>query len=159
MTFQISRVAEADLLDLAHIHYAAFQPGLPMLWYRRPSDKSFEILAMLRKPRLSDPKCYLFKAVEKESGAVVGFASWVMHEEGYKEAEKNEGEKEDEDPPVEEINWPGTNSFKKALDRARAETLGTQPTLLLGTLVVDPRYQRKGIGNLLMQWGVDEADK
>jgi predicted N-acetyltransferase YhbS len=31
--------------------------------------------------------------------------------------------------------------------------------VMLGTLVVDLDYQRRGIGSKLMEWGVQEADR
>jgi GNAT superfamily N-acetyltransferase len=59
---------------------------------------------------------------------------------------------------------PGENAEAWSAARAhwtqiKCEVVGTRPLLYPAGLVVDPEYHRKGIGNLLVKWGVEEADK
>ncbi|KAJ5290999.1 hypothetical protein N7478_000250 [Penicillium angulare] len=49
--------------------------------------------------------------------------------------------------------------LKTAEAEARAQFPGTKGYMSLGSLFTAPQYRRKGLGNLLMEWGVKKADE
>ncbi|OTB06975.1 hypothetical protein M426DRAFT_318340 [Hypoxylon sp. CI-4A] len=97
------------------------------------------------------------KAVDTDSGVVVGAAEWEIRE-------KVDAPGSPQKPP--NAYWHTEGSEEKAF----AERLLTQlkgfmkermarPHVELEQLVVHPSYRNKGAGKLLLDWGIQEADK
>ncbi|PVH94100.1 hypothetical protein DM02DRAFT_694119 [Periconia macrospinosa] len=98
------------------------------------------------------------KAVEIATGKIVGFAMWTVIDE------EKPPEKELDGPPG---TWPSEEEKRycrelhRALlvDRRREIRENDLPIMMLNMMAVFPQYQRRGIGKLLMDWGLDLADK
>ncbi|KUI70714.1 hypothetical protein VM1G_06358 [Cytospora mali] len=104
---------------------------------------------------------------DEGEGVVVGWAQWIDSEGDLGPKEKREAGKEGESGAH---IVPGLD--KEALARLTAEgelleerikdylgERGTNNARLLNLLLVDPSYQRKGIGRLLVHEGLDRAAK
>jgi GNAT superfamily N-acetyltransferase len=100
----------------------------------------------------------MFKAVDTEAdNRIVGATIWQIYTK-----ERSLDEIKDDAVPlmrIPEINQEVREAFMAGINQARFENMGTAPVVMLGTLVVDPDYQRRGIGSKLMEWGVQEADR
>jgi GNAT superfamily N-acetyltransferase len=159
MHIVIKPLEKEDFVDFYEIHYASFSPGLWMLWYRKPSPESFKILADERaSSALNEPGAFFFKAVDTDANKIVGVSYWTIQKEERTREELEETHNYSV-TRIPEINHEARDDFIKGIDQARLEVLGTAPAVVLHTLLVRPEYQRKGIGNMLMKFGMDEADR
>ncbi|KAI1337259.1 acyl-CoA N-acyltransferase [Xylariaceae sp. FL0016] len=103
-----------------------------------------------------DRNGYTIKCVDPDTGKIVGMASWDVFWR-----------------PGEEGAWPKPPGAEwlQGKEREKAETVlvplwdmheklfGKRRHVYLPTMAVHPDYQRRGIGRLLMQWGIDMAEK
>lgn len=100
-----------------------------------------------------DPACVYLKAVA-ETGEIVGMGVWYFYT----------------DPSLSRNPWtkirlpPRANQalcdhYFGALVKAREDTFPSdEPYALMANLVVSPAWQRKGVGKLLLEWGLKVAD-
>jgi hypothetical protein len=157
MHIVVKPLEKEDFLEFFEIHYAAFSPIHPVLWYRQPSPESFKLLANAGAASLNDPGAFYFKAVDTDTSTIAGVANWTIHTKERTREELNR-----EAIPVistPEINYEARKDFINGIDQARLNIMGTAPVVMLHTLLVRQEYQRKGIGNILMKFGMDEADR
>ncbi|KAH8698934.1 acyl-CoA N-acyltransferase [Talaromyces proteolyticus] len=120
-------------------------------------------------------KIFAFKAVDSETGAVVGTSRWEIHYQDEDVSKTIEEQaKERITPPMPQARIDATYAFGAMLARVQRETLakpalekGADPNSVkkmykrvsLDLLVVDKEHQGKGIGKALLQWGLDQADR
>jgi ribosomal protein S18 acetylase RimI-like enzyme len=163
MSFVVEPLQESDLVEWAKVHFQAFYPRISMLWHSPPTEKGFELLGETRRPILSNPEAHVFKCVDTSNGKIVGVAHWKVYEKQRTPEEVEATLGEDQKDPVANaeihINLDARGIFMKNIWTSRREVLGGQPNVMLGVLTVLPEYQRRGVGKLLVQWGVDEADR
>jgi ribosomal protein S18 acetylase RimI-like enzyme len=155
--FVVQPMAPEDVEEWLQVHHAAFQPTFKMLWNKELSAESWKKLADLRRKSFESPNYHAFKAVDTKTGKIVGAASWKVYERERPAEELNEGRVEVWTIP--EINVEARRDFIKGIDEARIRLFAGSRHVHLGTLTVHPDYQRQGIGGLLMQWGIETADK
>ncbi|KAL6719969.1 hypothetical protein ACLMJK_001890 [Lecanora helva] len=102
------------------------------------------------------------KIVEVATGKTVAFSKWVhphtLTEEQKKEKEKRELEKRN-GPHLEGSNGPLIDEFVKQLFAGREKWIVPEKTYFLHYLAVDPDYQRRGLGNMLIRSGLETVDK
>ncbi|KAL2760192.1 hypothetical protein ACRALDRAFT_1073845 [Sodiomyces alcalophilus JCM 7366] len=101
-----------------------------------------------------EPGTHIFVAVNPEvdgdaDDAVIGWAKWVVYPDATP-------------PPKPRVWGPGVNEEAAnlifgAMDKMRERTVVGKPCVYLQILVIDPKHQRRGIGQQLMSWGVQEA--
>ncbi|KAJ7490597.1 hypothetical protein FB451DRAFT_1022800 [Mycena latifolia] len=110
----------------------------------------------------------IIKAVvdsEGENGRVVGIADWIFISE--KRARASEGvtpapprERTQADALAEEsVDLELRQQVGETSSALRNKTMGDSEYWYLSLLFVDPGYQYRGIGQVLLQWGLDHADK
>ncbi|KAI1851727.1 hypothetical protein JX265_010961 [Neoarthrinium moseri] len=103
-----------------------------------------------------DQNGYTIKCVDSESGKIVGMATWEVFWR-----------------PGKDSRWkkPAGAEWLKGANRKKAESVlipswtmreklfGGQKHIYCISLATHPEYRRKGIGRLLLQWGVDIAEQ
>ncbi|KAI0469303.1 acyl-CoA N-acyltransferase [Xylaria cf. heliscus] len=101
-----------------------------------------------------DPSSYWQKAVDEESGKIVGGALWKIHRENPFA-----------NPTLPQVTWfpdDGSRRFvQKALenhDRPRSQ-VAQKPHLYLFIVFTHPDCRRKGVGQQFMNWGMKKADE
>ncbi|KAL1953300.1 hypothetical protein VTO42DRAFT_3030 [Malbranchea cinnamomea] len=100
---------------------------------------------------------HVLKCVDTVSGDIVGMAVWEVWWRGRRE-ERGERTK-----PV--VPWLAghrrdrAERFLEGFWRARERWIAGRRHVYLQTIAVHPAHQRRGIGRLLMQWGLDVAER
>ncbi|KAF2140423.1 uncharacterized protein K452DRAFT_299766 [Aplosporella prunicola CBS 121167] len=103
----------------------------------------------------ADPGSHWVKVTEKSTGKVVGASQWVVHDH-------NPFEKPQE--PMNAYWWPEGDGRKYAslyLNRMLElrPRIMSRPNTLIEIMFVHPDYRRRGVGSLLMEWGVRMTDE
>ncbi|KAH9896248.1 acyl-CoA N-acyltransferase [Xylariomycetidae sp. FL2044] len=103
-----------------------------------------------------DKDGYNVKCVDTDTGKIVGMASWDIF---WKPDEKDRWKK------PEGIPWLSGKDKERAENVVvpswdmREKLLGKRRYAYVSTMAVHPDHQRRGAGRLLMQWGMDVAEK
>jgi hypothetical protein len=158
MAFRMEPLTDADKDDFMRIHYDAFEPIFQVFYHKKPSTDSFKIMAQERSKVLQSPATRAFKAVELETGKMVGGIVWKRYLNGTSKEEILADLNVDANYAPEQ-NVEAWTAARAHFAQLRIEVVGIRPLLYLAGLVVDNAYQRRGIGNLLVKWGVEEADR
>ncbi|KIW59092.1 hypothetical protein PV05_03567 [Exophiala xenobiotica] len=102
--------------------------------------------------RQNDPTTRWVKVVDTDTDELVAYAKWnIMNTP------------KDPEPGRQEFG-PGCNldmckEYFGGIYRKRAELMGGKAYCLLDLLQTDPKYQGRGAGGMLIQWGLDMADQ
>ncbi|WPH03335.1 Hypothetical protein R9X50_00621200 [Acrodontium crateriforme] len=100
-----------------------------------------------------------FKVVDpSDSTRIIGMAQWSRPYFFANPENDKRAAGEDETPAC--VDLEARNQLMEALDGARKETWRDDWNFwYLGTLAVDEDYRRQGIATLLMEWGIQQAEK
>ncbi|WPH01543.1 Hypothetical protein R9X50_00438900 [Acrodontium crateriforme] len=154
MPFQISEATACDLKRLFQCQALAFgeDPFLEMLY---PHETLDENVARQKDMLDSDGRLVTIKVTETLSQTIVGGAIWRVCED------------EREHYPDVQVDWYGTQGgqdrafaqyvFDAVLNRRRSQIPPRH--LLLDICFCHPDYQRQGVGQLLVAWGVKKPDE
>ncbi|MCJ1284485.1 hypothetical protein MMC26_003817 [Xylographa opegraphella] len=104
---------------------------------------------------MTEPGGHWLKVVDPETGIVAGAALWHIYE-----TDPFTGAQE----PLDAVWWPEGDQrklvnmlFEQFYGPRR--TIMRRPCLLLENCFVRPGYRRRGVGNMLVQWGTKKADE
>ncbi|MCJ1281217.1 hypothetical protein MMC26_000535 [Xylographa opegraphella] len=116
-----------------------------------------QAVASFEKSLHTDPTAHFLKATDASTGAILGWAEWLVLEHGLHQAEEKTPDSYWES--AEEREWAAALWAPLGAVRARAVERAGGKLLLLHLLCVDPTRQRGGAGTALMQWGTKIADE
>ncbi|OAL23737.1 hypothetical protein AYO20_10883 [Fonsecaea nubica] len=145
---------EADaprIVEIERLAYAS-NPLQPILFPGPfPPQAKHERAEGLIKQLHEDPTVRWVKALDTETGELAAFAKWNIIKEPR---EPNRGRQ----------FGPGCNveaceEFFGGIHRKRNDLMGGKAYCLLDLLQTDPKYQGRGAGGKLIQWGLDIADE
>ncbi|TVY86359.1 hypothetical protein LAWI1_G007978 [Lachnellula willkommii] len=157
-----SRIESDAIVDLAWIAYhdpyqRTFQIFHPVFG---PTSADREAAIQADKERMwqkhiSNPNSHWLYVVHDQTGKVVGSGQWLV----YKEAPWPNGPQK-----VEASWWPegeGREFASLALTQCFAPRMHwcNRPHIAMNQTSVHPEYRKRGVGSLLMEWGVAVADK
>lgn len=175
MTFIVLPASIADIRAVYDVYFSAFEGELinQILFPWDIDDEQFRkghaehTLEYWHKDKIQ----YTFKCIDTETNKIIGMALWDIHWKPRDEAER----------PKPSIDWLKGSEKERAQKfifpfwEKKEELLGgkehvckfyiSQPCGLKLTssdchvIAVEPQYQRKGIGKLLMKWGIDMAEQ
>ncbi|EPQ29952.1 uncharacterized protein PFL1_06858 [Pseudozyma flocculosa PF-1] len=105
------------------------------------------------------------RAEAEAEAEAVAFSVWIRPVLGGIKTRpcprSDEQAKKDEDEDDEETKRRKKDAlwarFSAAIDRKREEVMGTRPHWFLKLLCVDPAHQRRGVGTMLLDWGLQRA--
>lgn len=100
---------------------------------------------------------YTTKCLDTDTGNIVGMASWDIF---WRPGEDNGWERPAGIPWLEGEEKKRCEGILNSMWDIRDKLFGKQHRYIyLSVIAVDPEHQRRGIGRLLMQWGIDIAEK
>lgn len=160
MGFTLAPAEDADMPRLFEITSLAFLHNEPFWDAMYPHHDSAEGRRLggerFVKAKHADPNTLYLKAVDEATGEIAGFAKWNVFQNRIPGPAKAEGDFWDSEEEkaycqhlMTEFNIDRTTFLKAAGGNA----------VNLDICVIDPKYQRMGIGGLLVGWGIDKADE
>lgn len=160
MGFILAPAEDADMYRLFEITSLAFKKNEPFWCAMYPGHETAEGRRLggerFVKAKHADPHTLYLKAVDEQTGEIAGFAKWNVYRNRFPAPAKAEG---DFWPSDEEKAY--TQHLMTEFNRDRMAFLKSTDgnAVNLDICVIDPKYQRMGIGGLLVSWGVDKADE
>jgi len=98
------------------------------------------------------------KVVDEDTGKIVGQARWLFpHKFTSEEDARKKSSPLNELPPM--ANKKLAEAFFRDLHERRAKNTNSSKDFILNSLAVEPTYQGRGVGRMLVQWGMDIADE
>ncbi|KAE9376254.1 hypothetical protein N431DRAFT_435666 [Stipitochalara longipes BDJ] len=142
--------------------------------HRTLSYRITQVTARMPRTLLADPICNRSqKAVDPETGTLLGYARWYIPPSHAKNGEGmaweeaivprvSKEEEEEINRVAESVEWdpkPGNERMLEGVRDVKNEILGRRAFMRLDLLMVGPEHQRKGVGTALLQSGIREAEK
>ncbi|KAF7169062.1 hypothetical protein CNMCM5623_001894 [Aspergillus felis] len=148
-----------DALTLAKLHNAAFaDDDLLVTMYGPLTQDDPPFANDLEKIIRDDPHAQIIKAIDDESGEVVGWSLWNFYPDAEAHAKADEeARKRSSTPPATSLCPQVYSDYQNFKARIRAKWIGGKAAAILQVLVVHPDYQGRGIGTKLLKVGVEEV--
>ncbi|KAF6225891.1 hypothetical protein HO133_009893 [Letharia lupina] len=167
MAFTLQPVGPADVSDITRIFQSAFANDHIMSHFhpRTPDRLKWDQDFQFFSTQIAESAAYggrLTKVVEESSGKTVAFSKWDYPHAltAEQRAEKKRKAMEDRLKKVVEGSNEGLmKDFFTQLIAGRERWLVPEKTFFLHILAVDPAYQRRGLGSMLIRPGLEDADK
>ncbi|KAL5338134.1 acyl-CoA N-acyltransferase [Aspergillus crustosus] len=173
MSIGIQPITAVDGHTSFSVGERAFHAITPILFHTLPLSE--ESKARITQARVANfgknPNTHGFKAVDTENGQLVGFALWIVYPEddvlSLSVEEEARGKLGTEVP---ERRVECSLAYYAMIAGGKREALGVEKDkkgevvklrkrVELGTLFVDPEYQRRGIARQLLKFGFEEAER
>ncbi|KAL5089219.1 hypothetical protein Trisim1_005781 [Trichoderma cf. simile WF8] len=165
----IRPASPADAPAIAAVHYRAqekYHGFYGAFFVHSPRD----ILIQATARAVQKPENVYLVAVDEESNKVVGFVRYVVEEEKKQQQEKQEeavvSESGDAGPPSlfgvkEHLKglWEEFNEKQVAMDGCYQKAADGKRHIYVNHLMIDPNYQRKGIGGKLLDAVLEKSDE
>ncbi|EPE28362.1 Acyl-CoA N-acyltransferases (Nat) [Glarea lozoyensis ATCC 20868] len=160
MAFKVELCAEADMARAFEIISEAFGHDLPYIDATFPSHPTTAGRAIgtsrLIDMMKNDPCTTFVKVVDTETGLMIAQAKWNIYKDTIPEEKDLDGDfwvNEDEKRYAQLLYRQWLIPRRKAIRESGGNLFS------LDLLTVDPKYQRRGAGRLLVKWGTSQADK
>lgn len=147
------------------IQFSAFAQEPVDLATNGPNTPSFREKAgeRLLKQMRTDPYLHTIKCVKRDPDTgedlIVGFCEWFIYDKERPEVEwRKEHTLLDCMWIDDEADREKARSYVHPIFEARMRILEGRPYALLMYICVDPEYQRRGVGGMLVRWGTGKAD-
>ncbi|KAL6799480.1 acyl-CoA N-acyltransferase [Trichoderma sp. SZMC 28013] len=161
----IRPASPADAPAMAAVHYRAqekYHGFYGAFFVHSPRD----ILTQATAKAVRKPENVYLVAVEEEEKKVVGFVRYVVEEE-KKEEEKQEEEEAvvDAGPSLFGVKehlkelWEEFNKKQVAMDGCYEKAADGKRHVYVNHLMIDPEYQRRGIGGKLLAAALERSDR
>ncbi|GIJ90943.1 hypothetical protein Asppvi_009908 [Aspergillus pseudoviridinutans] len=149
----------ADALTLAKLHNAAFEnDDLLVTMYGPLTQDDPPFATDLEKIIRDDPHAQTIKAIDDETGQVVGWSLWDFYPDAEAQAKADEeARKRSSTPPATSLCPQVYLDYQHLKAKIRAKWIGGRAAAILQVLVVHPDYQGRGIGTRLLAVGVEEV--
>ena len=162
MQFEIRPLPKEDAREAALLVQAAYKnnPFRQLLWPDgTPSGLVDKVLERIEKT-LSDPECSAVQIYDTSAQKMAALALWNYtrpknDEEWDREAVERPDSLGTLSPTSKDIIVP----FLLEETAAKRRIMGSTRWWELDTLSTAPEYQRKGLGSMLMKWGIEQLEE
>jgi len=131
MTITVEPMDEADVQTFVRIELEAFRSHLrmPMMWPRGYTDDLYAFYDDRKMESYNDSKQCLIKAVDNETGKIIGASEWTFAVDPTADGKKPHVDPNEQPPPnwPKEGNWPLRLFFKIEWEKWRREALDERP--------------------------------
>ncbi|KAI2632572.1 acyl-CoA N-acyltransferase [Hypomontagnella submonticulosa] len=145
-----------DIKAINDIYFTAFE-DVPVMRFLFPSGVNRDEYDMATQHTWEhDPSTYPIKCVDTSTGEIIGMATWQLF---WKHGEEHSWKKPS---GVDWLQGEERETSEKVLMpifEMRDQLFGRRRHVYLPTTAVHPDHQKRGAGRLLMQWGIDIAEK
>lgn len=161
MKLELQPASEEDMQRLFTITSLAFAKNEPFwdaMYPRHDTEEGRKSGSERFKKMMSRPEVHFIKAVDLDTGDIAGFGKWAVFDNYAPDdpptipEDAPYWETEDERAYAEHL----LKQFVACRNEAIKRTGGNMVNL--DVLTIDPAYQRKGVGDMLVRWGVEKAD-
>ncbi|KAB8235719.1 GNAT family N-acetyltransferase [Aspergillus alliaceus] len=155
----LHRVLPTDASVLATIHNNAFpDDNFLKLIYGPPEENIVGLAKELEQTIRDNPNARFLKAVDNESGSIVGWSWWSIYRDAETHIKATEDAlKKSTTPPPGSRCPQAYVDYRRMVVQKREKWIGGKAVAILQVLVVLPEYQGRGIGTKLLMTGVQEA--
>lgn len=178
MPFELHKITPADTLAWTRIRAIAYYGPTHDLLHSGPiSESSIRGVAEDRKRDLEKPNTWHWKIVDTDldpsdddppdnGGRTIAIAVWSIHNvkvEGSIESTAIPAEKANDDVPgflPPELRLDAFTSLLNPIRAAQKEIMGAEKQyFMLNAFATHPDHQSRGAGSLLLNWGLQKADR
>ena len=160
MGITVTPAEDQDMVRLFTITSLAFKDNEPFWDAMYPNHSTEQGRrtggARFLQAKNSDPNTTFVKAVNDSTGEIAGFAKWNVFKDFVPKAGKAEGDYWANDEEKQYCQHLMTVFIE---DRTSFVQSKNGNAVNLDILVIDPKFQRMGIGGKLVAWGTDRADE
>lgn len=180
MVFKLDVASDEDMLRSFEILSLAFGHEHPYIEAAYPHHETPQGRAIggsrLLAIKNSDPNTTFLKVTDTETNVIVAMAKWNIYQDNTIPDEwelegdfwANEEEKEYAQVLCREYLIPRRKAIRESGGNVVCECQSNDSTarntkltlqIALDLLVVDPKYQRRGAGRMLVKWGTENANR
>jgi len=162
MPVQVLEAEDTDMeriFEIGSLAFARAEPLWDVFWPKHWEEAGRKQGAeRMRETRRRDHTTKYMKAVDSETGAIMGFAKWNVYDakNNVPAAPEPVANYWDQGDDLEYSAIVG-ELFAKERNQAVRENGGN--LVSLDICAIDPKYQRKGVGGELVKWGTRKADE
>ncbi|KUJ15858.1 uncharacterized protein LY89DRAFT_647875 [Mollisia scopiformis] len=163
MALQLSEViSEHEFTSIAHVLYAAFhEPFNPFYELLNNTQGTYEEQIQAKAARHAeawkdDPARHWLKITDSSNNnEVIAAASWLIYEEAPESSKA----------PIDAQWQPEGSIIREFTSRWLGAIVGSQqhalqkPHLVIDQLATHPSHRNSGAANMLLQWGLEQADR
>ena len=168
MPLELHPMQESDMRAYENVTWAAFKDDLMAVLYPNgfnQEDIDHGIHWNIKSWREHPEVIKYMKVIDTDlpeddsNGKMVGMTRWKFYTKHRTEAELDqEAEEKKAEPLSPGLNGELIKEFFGEVSRIRREQMGGQPNVLLDMIATLPQHQRRGVGAMLLRWGIKEAD-
>lgn len=139
---------------------------MPMIYRRGLQEDLMDLFRhRMRRQTGSDLAKWCFCAKDNSSGDILGVSWWDINENPLQtradidEQYEQTCQRRANEPAVEGMDHELGEAYFKVSFYSEMETVAGQPYMTLRMLAVHPEYHRRGAGSLLLEHGLEMADR
>lgn len=159
MTLKLLPLLKEDADEVVRLFYASYDnnPFRRILYPNGMAQSSLDMIKDSRVEAVDDPDQYALKVVDTDTGEIAACAVWAYTQAMTDEDWDRETEEALNSRPearqeiVSEFIYKEQDFKRRIMGHTRWWELVSLNTL--------PKYQRRGIGSMLMEWGTDKLEE
>ncbi|KAI9036171.1 GNAT family N-acetyltransferase [Aspergillus affinis] len=175
MALELLPVTEADTARIHEIIFEAFESDpLHILMFPREHASNYkEYMHESLRSKLRDPTTTSLKVVDKTltgDASIIGYARWkfpIDQDQSQQQTPTSQENQtsEEEKPKSPNVPFPAhankqlMDFFGSQITKLRGQFVDPSRDFVLDFLATDPKHQGRGVGKVMLKYGLDELDR